>query len=315
MKRDDLSDLAAFAVVAEQGSFTRAAAELGMSQSALSHAMKALRRGSGSGSCRGRHARSRPPRQARHCCGLCARPWTRSHQAWSGRRAGGKPSGTLRLTATKHAVSSVLMPVVPRFLAEHPDIRLDVIVDDNLTDIVAERIDAGIRFGDIVEKDMIAVRIGPDIRMAVVGAPSYFGPIRRPETPRDLSRHRCINYRHIRTGGLYAWDFEEKGHPFEVRVEGQLVFNNADLIREAALAGQGLAFVYEDEVAAEIKAGRLTRILEPWCPTFPGYYLYHPSRRQSPPALSALIAALRHKFLLKDGQLSVANRNERRSSR
>jgi DNA-binding transcriptional LysR family regulator len=187
------------------------------------------------------------------------------------------------------------MPVLPRFLASHPDIRLDIIVDDNLTDIVADRIDAGIRFGDIVEKDMIAVRIGPDIRMAVVGAPSYFADHPVPKTPRDLAGHRCINYRHVRTGGLYAWDFEEKGRPFEVRVEGPLVFNNAELTREAALAGQGIAYVYADEVAADIRAGRLKRILEKWCPIFPGYYLYHPSRRQTPPALAALIAALRYK--------------------
>jgi len=172
---------------------------------------------------------------------------------------------------------------------------VDMIIDDNLTDIVAERIDAGIRFGDIVEKDMVAVRIGPDIRMAVVGAPSYFADHPVPRTPRELAGHRCINYRLVRSGGLYAWDFEEKGRPFEVRVEGPLVFNNADLIREAALAGQGIAYVYEDEVAAEIKAGRLKRILERWCPIFPGYYLYHPSRRQTPPALAALIAALRYK--------------------
>lgn len=162
-------------------------------------------------------------------------------------------------------------------------------------DIVADRIDAGIRFGDIVEKDMIAVRIGPDIRMAVVGAPSYFAEHPVPQTPRELSSHRCINYRHIKSGGLYAWDFEDEGRPLQVRVEGPLVFNNSDLIREAALAGQGLAFVYEDEAAADIAAGRLTRILAKWCPTFPGYYLYHPSRRQTPPALAALIAALRYK--------------------
>ena len=187
------------------------------------------------------------------------------------------------------------MPVLPRFLASHPDIRVDMIVDDNLTDIVAERFDAGIRFGDIVEKDMIAVRIGPDIRMAVVGAPSYFADHQVPRTPRELAGHRCINYRHVRSGGLYAWDFEENGRPFEVRVEGPLSFNNGDLIREAALAGQGLAYVFDDEVAADIKAGRLKRILEKWCPTFPGYYLYHPSRRQTPPALAALIGALRYK--------------------
>jgi DNA-binding transcriptional LysR family regulator len=170
-----------------------------------------------------------------------------------------------------------------------------MIVDDNLTDIVAERIDAGIRFGDIVEKDMIAVRIGPDIRMAVVGAPSYFADHPVPRSPRELAGHRCINYRHVRSGGLYAWDFEEKGRPFQVRVEGPLVFNNADLTREAALAGQGIAYVYADEVAADVRAGRLKRILDRWCPTFPGYYLYHPSRRQTPPALAAFIGALRYK--------------------
>ena len=296
MDRGDLSDLAAFVVVAEQGSFTRAAAELGISQSGLSHAMKALEERLGV-RLLARTTRSVSTTEAGETLLRSLRPALSEIATSVGLASalGGTPSGTIRLTATKHAVSSVLMPVVPRFLAEHPDIRLDVIVDDNLTDIVAERIDAGIRFGDIVEKDMVAVRIGPDIRMAVVGAPSYFSDHPVPQTPRDLSRHRCINYRHIKTGGLYAWDFEEKGRPFEVRVEGPLVFNNSDLIRDAALAGQGLAFVYEDEVAAEIAVGRLVRILEPWCPIFPGYYLYHPSRRQSPPALSALIAALRYR--------------------
>ena len=294
MDRGDLSDLAAFVVVAEQGSFTRAAAELGISQSGLSHAMKTLEERLGV-RLLARTTRSVSTTEAGETLLRSLRPALDEIASSVGlvSALAGAPSGTIRLTATKHAVSSVLMPVVPRFLAEYPDVRLDVIVDDNLTDIVAERIDAGIRFGDIVEKDMVAVRIGPDIRMAVVGAPSYFSDHPIPQTPRDLSGHRCINYRHIKTGGLYAWDFEEKGRPFEVRVEGPLVFNNSDLIRDATLAGQGLAFVYEDEVAAEIAAGHLVRILEPWCPTFPGYYLYHPSRRQSPPALSALIAALR----------------------
>jgi DNA-binding transcriptional LysR family regulator len=198
----------------------------------------------------------------------------------------GKPSGTVRITATKHAVSSMVMPALPGFLASHPAIRLDIVVDDDLTDIVAERMDAGIRFGDIVEKDMIAVRIGPDIRMAVVGAPSYFAEHPTPRAPRELSGHRCVNYRRIRSGGLYAWDFKEQGRPFQVRVDGPLVFNNSDLTREAALAGQGLAYVYENEVTADIEAGRLERTLEKWCPTFPGYYLYHPSRRQTHPALT-----------------------------
>src|SRR5580692_1955159 len=286
MKRDDLYDLAAFAVVAEQGSFTRAAAELGMSQSALSHAMKALEERLGV-RLLSRTTRSVSTTEAGETLLRSLRPAL--DEIASGVDAvgalGGKPSGTVRITATKHAVSSVVMPILPGFLACHPGIRVDLIIDDNLTDIVANRIDAGIRFGDIVEKDMIAIRIGPDIRMAVVGAPSYFAEHPVPQTPRELSSHRCINYRHIKSGGLYAWDFEEEGRPLQVRVEGPLVFNNSDLIREAALAGQGLAFVYEDEAAADIAAGRLTRILVKWCPTFPGYYLYHPSRRQTPPAL------------------------------
>ena len=296
MKRDDLYDLAAFAVVAEQGSFTRAAAELGMSQSALSHAMKALEERLGV-RLLSRTTRSVSTTEAGETLLRSVRPAL--DEIASGVDAvgalGGKPSGTVRITATKHAVSSVVMPALPGFLASHPGIRVDLIIDDNLTDIVANRIDAGIRFGDIVEKDMIAIRIGPDIRMAVVGAPSYFADHPVPRTPRELSGHRCMNYRHVRSGGLYAWDFEDKGRPFQVRVDGPLMFNNADLIRDAALSGHGLAYVYNDEVAGDIKAGRLKRILEKWCPTFPGYYLYHPSRRQTPPALAALIAALRYK--------------------
>jgi DNA-binding transcriptional LysR family regulator len=301
MKRDDLYDLAAFAVVAEQGSFTRAAAELGMSQSALSHAMKALEERLGV-RLLSRTTRSVSTTEAGETLLRTLRPALEDISSGVDAVGAlrGKASGTVRLTATKHAVSTVVMPVLPRFLASHPDIRVDMIVDDNLTDIVADRIDAGIRFGDMVEKDMIAVRIGPDIRMAVVGAPAYFAQHKVPRTPRELAGHRCINYRHVRSGGLYAWDFQDKGRPLQVRVEGPLVFNNSDLTREAALSGQGLAYVYEDEVTADIRAGRLKRILERWCPTFPGYYLYHPSRRQTPAALSALIAALRHKFQLRN---------------
>ncbi|MCY1022286.1 LysR family transcriptional regulator [Pyxidicoccus sp. MSG2] len=307
MKRDDLYDLAAFAVVAEQGSFTRAAAELGMSQSALSHAMKALEERLGM-RLLSRTTRSVSTTEAGETLLRSLRPAL--EEISSGVDAAGalrgKAAGTVRITATRHAVSSVVMPALPGFLASHPDIRVEMIVDDNLTDIVADRLDAGIRFGDIVEKDMIAVRIGPDIRMAIVGTPSYFADHPVPRTPRELSGHRCINYRHVKSGGLYAWDFEQKGRPFEVRVEGPLVFNNTDLIREAALAGQGLAYIYEDLVAADIEAGRLKRILEKWCPTFPGYYLYHPSRRQTPPALAALIGALRYTPRATRGEPAVS---------
>src|ERR1700719_2044251 len=233
MKRNDLYDLAAFAVVAEQGSFTRAAAELRMSQSALSHAMKALEERLGV-RLLSRTTRSVSTTEAGEKLLRSLRPAL--DEIASGVDAvgalRGKPSGTLRITATKHAVSSVVMPVLPGFLASHPDIRMDTIVDDNLTDIVADRFDGGIRFGDIVEKDMIAVRVGPDIRMAVVGAPSYFADRPVPRTPRELAGHRCINYRRVKAGGLYAWDFEQKGRPLEVRVDGPLVFNNSDLIRE-----------------------------------------------------------------------------------
>ena len=255
MKRDDLYDLAAFAVVAEQGSFTRAAAELGMSQSALSHAMKALEERLGV-RLLSRTTRSVSTTEAGETMLRSLRPAL--EDIASGVDAvgamRGKASGTVRVTATRHAVSTVVMPVLPRFLASHPDIRVEMIVDDNLTDIVAERIDAGIRFGDIVEKDMIAVRIGPDIRMAVVGAPSYFADHQVPRTPRELAGHRCINYRRS-VGWALRLGFRGQGAAFQVRVEGPPHFNNGDLIREAALAGQGLAYVFEDEVAADIRPG------------------------------------------------------------
>jgi DNA-binding transcriptional LysR family regulator len=295
MKRDDLYDLAAFAVVAEHGSFTRAAAELGISQSALSHAIKTLEARLGV-RLLSRTTRSVSTTDAGETLLRTLRPAL--EDIATGVDAvgamGGTPSGTLRITATKHSVTSVVMPVLPGFLASHPNIQVDFVIDNNLVDIVADRIDAGIRFGDIVEKDMIAVRIGPDLRMVVVGAPSYFADHPPPRTPRELAQHRCINYR-FRSSGLYAWEFEEKGKPFEVRVEGPLMFNDGDLIHEAALAGQGLAYLFDDTVAADVAAGRLVPILEKWCPPFPGYYLYHPSRRQMPPALTALIAALRYR--------------------
>lgn len=294
MKRDDLYDLAAFAVVAEHRSFTRAAAELGMSQSALSHAIKALEERLGV-RLLSRTTRSVSVTEAGELLLKSLQPAlddiALGVDAVGAMR--GQAAGTLRLTATKHAVTTTLMPVLPTFLADNPGVRLDVIVDDSLIDIVADRIDAGIRFGDIVEKDMIAVRISPDIEMAVVGAPAYFAEHGTPDTPRALGEHRCLNYRHLRSGGLYAWDFVEQGSTFQVRVDGPLVFTNSDMLRLSALAGLGLAFVYLNEVSQDLAAGRLVRILEDWSPRFPGYYLYHPSRRQTPPALTALIAALK----------------------
>jgi len=296
MKRDDLNDLAAFAVVAEQRSFTRAAAQLGISQSALSHAMRALEARLGV-RLLSRTTRSVSTTEAGETLLRSLRPAL--EDIASGLMAVGamrdRPSGTLRITATKHAVTAVVMPALPRFLTEYADVHLELVVDDALTDIVTNRFDAGIRFGELVEKDMIAVRVGPELQMVVVGAPSYFADHPPPRTPRELARHRCINYRSVRSGGLLAWDFEEKGRPFQLRVDGPLAFNDGDLILAAALAGHGVAYVYADAVTAHVAAGRLTRVLEKWSPPFPGYYLYHPSRRQTPPALSALIATLRQR--------------------
>jgi DNA-binding transcriptional LysR family regulator len=296
MKRDDLNDLLAFSVVAQQGSFTRAAAQLGISQSALSHAMKALEERLGV-RLLSRTTRSVSTTEAGETLLRSLRPALEDIEA--GLTSLGamrdKPSGTVRMTATKHAVASVVMPALPSFLAADPDVHVEVVVDDALTDIVTNRFDAGIRFGELVEKDMIAVRVGPDLQMAVVGAPSYFADHPPPRTPRELARHRCIGYRSMRTGGLLAWEFEAKGRPFEVRIDGPLVLNDGDLILEAALAGHGIAYVYADTVTTHVAAGRLTRVLEKWSPPFPGYYLYHPSRRQTPPGLAALIAALRYR--------------------
>jgi DNA-binding transcriptional LysR family regulator len=294
MRRDELNDLAAFAVVAEEGSFTRAAARLGMSQPALSHAMKGLEERL-KVRLLSRTTRSVSTTEAGDTLLRSLRPALEDIASGLARvgALGGAPSGVIRLTATKNAVTAVIMPVLPAFLDTHPNVRVEMIIDDNLTDIVSSRFDAGIRFGNIVEKDMIAVRVGPDMRRAVVAAPSYFAEKPAPKTPHELSAHSCIAYRLVKAGSLYAWEFEENGRPLEVRVDGPLVFNDTDLMRQAAIAGLGIAYLYEDDAAVDIQAGRLTRILKDWCPQLPGYFLYHPSRRPTPPALAALIAALR----------------------
>lgn len=294
MRRDELNDLSAFAVVAEEGSFTRAASKLGMSQSALSHAMRNLEERL-KVRLLARTTRSVSTTEAGETLLRSLRPALddiASGLAQVG-ALGASPSGLIRLTATKNAITAIVLPVLPGFLVANPNVRVELIVDDNLTDIVANRFDAGIRFGNIIEKDMIAVRIGPDMRRSVVASPAYFAANPPPRTPHDLRAHSCINFRLVKTGGLYAWEFEENGKPLDVRVEGPLVFNDTDLMRASAIAGMGIAYLYEDDAADDIRSGRLARVLEEWCPPLPGYYLYHPSRRQSPPALTALIAALR----------------------
>lgn len=294
MRRDELNDLAAFAVVAEQGSFTRAASTLGMSQSALSHAMRGLEERL-KVRLLARTTRAVSTTEAGETLLRCLRPALEdiaSGLAQVG-ALGAEVSGLVRLTATKNAITAIILPVLPAFLTANPNVRVELIVDDNLTDIVANRFDAGIRFGNIIEKDMIAVRIGPDMRRAVVASPAYFAANSPPETPHDLAAHDCISFRLVKSGGLYAWEFEEDGRPLDVQVNGALVFNDTDLMRASALAGMGIAYLYEDDAAADIEEGRLVRVLESYCPLLPGYYLYHPSRRQTPPALIALIAAFR----------------------
>jgi DNA-binding transcriptional LysR family regulator len=206
-----------------------------------------------------------------------------------------KPAGTIRLTAGDHAIRSVLWPKLAKFLPKYPDIKVEIAIDYGLTDIVAQRYDAGVRWGEQVGKDMIEVRIGPDIRFAVVGSKSYFARRSAPKTPQDLISHACVNLRLPTYGGLYAWEFEKSGRELKVRVEGQLVFNSIFQVLDAALAGFGLGFVPEDLAQAHLAKGRLKRVLEEWCPPWSGYHLYYPSRRQSSPAFALVVDALRHR--------------------
>jgi DNA-binding transcriptional LysR family regulator len=206
-----------------------------------------------------------------------------------------KPAGTIRITAGEHSAETILWPALAKLLPRYPDIKVELIIDYGLTDIVAQRYDAGVRLGEQVDKDMIAARIGPDFRMAVVGTPSYFARRPKPKVPQDLTAHDCINIRLPTYGGIYAWEFEKRGRGMKVRVEGQLVFNNTALRMNAVLAGFGLAYLPEDRVQAHLADGRLVRVLEDWCARFSGYHLYYPSRRQPAPAFAVLVDALRYR--------------------
>ena len=203
-----------------------------------------------------------------------------------------KPAGNIRITTGEHAAESILWPALGKLLAKYPEIKVELVIDYGLTDIVAERYDAGVRLGEQVAKDMIAVRIGPDVRMAVVAAPSYFSKRSRPKRPQDLTAYTCINLRLPTYGSVYAWEFEKNGREVKVHVEGQLTFNNLALRLKAALAGCGLAYLPEDQVRTHISEGRLVRVLADWCPKFSGYHLYYPSRRQTTPAFRVLVDAL-----------------------
>jgi DNA-binding transcriptional LysR family regulator len=290
------SDLLAFLAVARERSFTRAAAQLGLSQSALSHAVRGLEERLGVRLLT-RTTRSVAPTEAGERLVRSLGPKFEQIDAELAALTEfrDKPAGTIRITAGEHAAEAVLWPALMKLLPRYPDVKVEVIVDYGLTDIVAERYDAGVRLGEQVAKDMIAVRIGADFCMTVVGAPSYFARKPRPKKPQDLTAHDCINIRLPTYGGIYAWEFEKRGRELKVRVDGQLVFNNLALRLNAALAGMGLAYLPDDQVRPHIAAGRLVAVLEDWCAPFSGYHLYYPSRRHASPAFALLVEALRYR--------------------
>ena len=293
MKLDDLS---AFLAVARERSFTRAAAKLGVSQSALSHTIRELETRLGIRLLT-RTTRSVAPTEAGERLLATAGPRLEDIEAElrALRDLRDTPAGAIRITATRHSADTLLWPKLMPFLRRYPDIRIEIDSDSTLTDIVAQRYDAGVRIGEQVAKDMIAVRIGPDMRMAVVGAPSYFKKHSEPKKPQDLIGHNCINLRLATYGGLYAWEFEKGRSELKVRVEGQLTFNATAQMLTAALEGFGLAYVPEDVARPHIAKGRLKQVLEDWCPPFAGYHLYYPSRRQPSAAFALMAEALRHR--------------------
>lgn len=296
MGRENLNDIVAFLAVAREKSFTRAAAKLGVSQSALSHTIRALETRLGLRLLT-RTTRSVSPTEAGQRLLSAVGPHVEDIQAELDALTAlrDKPSGSVRITAGLHVTETILWPKLQPLLRKYPDVKVEITVDYGLANIVADRFDAGVRLGEQVAKDMIAVRIGPDFRFVVVAAPGYFETREPPKTPRDLTRHDCINLRMPTYGGIYAWEFERGGREINVRVDGQLVFNTSKQILDAALAGFGVAYLPEDTVAPHIERGCLTQVLDAWCASFPGYHIYYPSRRQSSPALALVVEALRLK--------------------
>ena len=295
MPRDAINDLQAFLAVAREQSFTKAATKLGVSQSALSHTVRGLEAQLGVRLLT-RTTRSVAPTPAGERLLTTMGPLLDEIEAGMAALSEfrDKPAGTIRITTGEHAAHTVLWPALERLLPDYPDIKVELDLNNGLTDIVAGRYDAGVRLGEQVAKDMVAVRIGPDARMAVVGAPSYFANRPRPRTPEDLTSHDCISLR-MQSGGLLTWEFEKGDREVKVRVEGRLVFNSTLMALEAAVAGYGLAYLLEDRVQACLADGRLVRVLADWCPPFSGYHLYYPSRRQPTPAFTLLVDALRHR--------------------
>ena len=294
--RASADDLEAFLAVARERSFTKAAAGLGVSQSALSHTIRRLEAGLGL-RLLSRSTRSVSPTDAgqRLIDQIGPRFAEIDAELDALTALRDKPAGTIRITAGEHSLRTVIWPRLDPFLVRYPDIRVEISTESALTDIVAERYDAGVRLGESIARDMIAVRIGPDWGMAVVGSHSYFAGRSIPRTPHDLTSHNCINLRLMTYGGYYAWEFEKEGTKLNVRVDGQLAFNGSGPILAAALAGHGLACIPEDMAAPYIAAGQLKRVLKDWMPKFVGYHLYYPSRRQASPAFELFVDALRYR--------------------
>jgi DNA-binding transcriptional LysR family regulator len=296
MAGENLNDLAALVAVAEERSFTRAAARLAVSQSALSQTIRGLEARLGI-RLLNRTTRSVSPTPAGERLLETVAPRIKEINtalaAASELRE--KPAGLIRLTSTENAAEAVLWPAVRKLLPDYPEIKVEIMIDYGLTDIVAEQVDAGVRPGEIIDKDMVAVPIGPAMRMAVVGSPAYLAQHPAPRTPRDLTEHHCINLRLPGKRGLYAWEFERHGRELNVRVDGPLVFNTAALMMQAALDGFGLAYLTEQQVKHHLDSGVLVRVLSSWCPPFAGYHLYYPSRRQPSAAFAVLVEALRYR--------------------
>jgi len=294
MRRDEMSDLIAFLAVAEERSFTRAAARLGTSQSAVSAVVRRLEERMDVRLLT-RTTRSVSPTEAGQRLVDTLRPAFDDIEAQLAAmdEMRSRPSGTIRLTASRHAARQIVMPVVNRIMAEHADIRVEIAIDSRFVDIAKEGFDAGIRLGESLDKDMIGVRISPDMEMVVAGSPEYFRDHPIPEAPHDLTTHNCINLRLPTLGGLYAWEFEKDGRPLNVRVDGQFTCGDPEVVLDAALAGRGLVCLPTDHLGPHVKTGRLVRVLADWCPLFAGYHLYYPSRRQITPAFRLLVDGLR----------------------
>lgn len=296
MARSNLNDLLAFRAVAVERSFTRAAAQMGVSASALSHAIRGLEERLGI-RLLNRTTRKVVPTEAGDRLLLSVGALFDGVEAElaSLSALSDRPSGTIRITTSAHAARSILEPALIPLLAQYPDLKVELSADAGFVDIVAERFDAGVRLGETVAQDMIAVRIGPDMRMAAAASPDYLARHAAPVVPHDLARHNCINLRFPTYGGLYAWEFEKDGRALNARVDGQMIVNDTTLALQAAMDGLGIAYITEDQVLPLIAQGRLVRVLEDWCPPFPGYHLYYPSRRQHSSGFAVLIEALRYR--------------------